>query len=523
VKELISHRTLLPAFERWATKVAFHDGEYHATFEQHGERVLRLADAMATQLGIQRDDRVAILAANGHEYMEIYHAGYLGAAILNPLNLRLAAKELQYILADSGTEVIFVDSTFAEHLAHSIEEVRDSLPLRHVVLIGGGDAPHDVRYEDLIEAGRPRIPSEPEEEDPVILMYTGGTTGRAKGVVLDHRAEQLNVYHIGSAMGFNDIRVYLHQTPMFHAASMAALLGIPAAGGTSVFVPFFDPSRVMDLIERYQVNWTTMVPTMIAMLIDHPEFRADRLGSLRDLVYGASPMPAGLLQRITATLPGTSLWQGYGMTEASSVLSFLTDQDHRIGGPRLRSAGRPVLGVTLSILDPDGNPVKTGTDGEVCARSGNLMQEYWHQPDATAEAFRGGWYHTGDAGHLDADGYLYLVDRVKDMIVSGGENVYSIEVENAISSHPAIAQVAVIGVPDDTWGERVHAVVVLRPGASVTEHELVDHARESIAGYKVPRSIEFRHDPLPLSGAMKPLKRQLREEHLRNTALNAAG
>ena len=249
---------------------------------------------------------------------------------------------------------------FAEHLARSIDEGRATLPLRHVVLIGDGDAPHDVRYEDLIDSGEPRVPPEPEEDDPVVLMYTGGTTGRSKGVLLDQRAEQLNVYHIGLAMGFRDSRVYLHQTPMFHAASMAALLGIPAAGGTSVFVPGFDPAPVMDLIERYQVNWTTMVPTMIAMLLDHPEFHPDRLGSLQDLVYGASPMPASLLDRITTMLPGTSLWQGYGMTEASSVLTLLTDEDHRRGGPRLRSAGLPVLGVTLRIVDREGNPVKTG-------------------------------------------------------------------------------------------------------------------------------------------------------------------
>jgi acyl-CoA synthetase (AMP-forming)/AMP-acid ligase II len=249
------------------------------------------------------------------------------------------------------------------------------------------------------------------------------------------------------------------------------------------------------------------------MLFDHHDFVPERLASLRDLVYGASPMPAGLLERVLTMLPRTGVWQGYGMTECSTVLTFLTDQDHRHGGPRLRSAGRPILGVTLSIQDESGTKVGPNENGEVCARAGNFMREYWRRPDETGAAFRDGWYHTGDAGHLDADGYLYLVDRVKDMIVTGGENVYSIEVENAMSSHPAVEQVVVIGIPHPVWGEQVHAVVVLRPGMTATVEELQEHARISIAGYKVPKSIEFRSEPLPLSGALKPLKRELRRAY----------
>jgi long-chain acyl-CoA synthetase len=323
----------------------------------------------------------------------------------------------------------------------------------------------------------------------------------------------LNLYHIGMSVGFSDTRCYLHQTPMFHAASMGAVLGIPITGGTSVFVPLFEPSQVMDLIEQYQVDWTVMVPTMIAMVFDHPAFSPERLASLKDLVYGASPMPAGLLARVFAQLPGTGIWQGYGMTECSSVLTFLTNEDHVIGGPRLRSAGRPTTGVNLSIQDKDGRILSAGVDGEVCARAGNLMQGYWNRPKESAEAFRGGWYHTGDEGHFDADGYVYLVDRVNDMIVSGGENVYSIEVENAISTHPAVEQVAVIGIPHPTWGEQVHAIVVLRPGCTASAEELQQHTRATIANYKVPKSVEFRTEPLPLSGALKPLKRELRQPY----------
>jgi acyl-CoA synthetase (AMP-forming)/AMP-acid ligase II len=222
-------------------------------------------------------------------------------------------------------------------------------------------------------------------------------------------------------------------------------------------------------------------------------------------------MPSALLDRVMSAFPDINLWQGYGMTECSSILTMLTAADHRRGGEVLRSAGRPVVGVGVSVRRSDNTIAATGEDGEICARGGNFMREYWRRPDQTAAAFRDGWYRTGDAGHLDEAGYLYLVDRVKDMIITGGENVYSIEVENAISTHPAVDQVAVIGVPHDVWGEQVHAIVVLRPGSTATEAEIKDHARTTIAGFKVPKSVEFRSEPIPLSGALKPLKRELRQ------------
>ncbi len=513
MKELVFHRLFLPAIERWPDRVGFHDGTYHGTFQHHGDRVFRLAHAMKHQLGLGSTDRFAVMSCNSHQYLELFHAGFLGAGIINPLNLRLAGRELQHILRDSGTMVVFVDEIFADHFARNIAEVRSELPLRHVVLIGDGDFPHDFRYEDLIASGEPVIPTEPDETDPVVLMYTGGTTGVAKGVLLDQRAEVLNLYHIGMTLGFGEQRVYLHQTPMFHAASMGGIVGIPATGGSSVFVPLFEPEQVMQAIEDYCVDWTMMVPTMIALMMNHPEFHPERLDSLRDLVYGASPMPASLIDRVIAAFPHLSLWQGYGMTECSSVLTFLTAADHRRGGSILRSAGRPALGVTVSVRRQDDREAATNEDGEIWARGGNFMREYWGQPDVTVDAFRDGWYRTGDAGHLDAEGYLYLVDRINDMIVTGGENVYSIEVEHAMSSHPAVEQVAVIGIPHSVWGEQVHTIVVLRPGFSASEDELKSHVRLTLAGYKVPKSIEFRTEPIPLSGALKPLKRELRKTY----------
>lgn len=517
MKELVGGQILLPAWDRWASTVALHDGDYHSDYAHHGNRVLRLADAMHKELGLERSDPFAVLSANSHQYLELFHAAFLGAGIINPLNLRLAPRELQIILADSEAEVIFVDELFADHLMRAIAPVRSDLPLRKVVLIGGGDHECDVAYSELIELGHPKLPDAPEETDPVVLMYTGGTTGLPKGAVLDQRAEMLNLYHIAMTVDLDPGRVYLHQIPMFHAASMAGILGIPSIGGISVFQPLFEPEAVMRLTEEYSVDWTTVVPTMIAMILHHPEFRPERFASMRDIIYGASPMPPGLLDRLRKSLPHIALWQGYGMTECSSVLTVLTDADHAAGGARLRSAGRSVLGVQLSIQDRGGNVLHAHEDGEVCARSGNFFREYWHRPKETEAAMHGGWYHTGDIGHLDEEGYLYLVDRSNDMIVSGGENVYSIEVENAISTHPAVAEVAVIGIPSETWGEQVHAIVVLHPGATVTAKELQEHAHQTIAGYKVPKSIELASEPLPLSGALKPLKRELRRQHIART------
>ena len=505
MRELVYHRHLLPAVERDPEKVAVIDGAYAATFEEHLERVQRTAGALRS-IGVGRADRFAVMALNSHQFLELYHAAFLGAGVVNPLNLRLAAKELAFILADSGTKVCFTDAFFAPVIA----QVRDEVGLERVVMIGDGDAPHDDDYEELLAAASPVMPDEPEEDDPVILMYTGGTTGTPKGVLLDQRAELLNLYHVAMAWRISSDEVYLHQTPMFHAASMGGIVGVPAEGGTSVIVGLFDPVAVMDTIEQHQVTMTVMVPTMIGMLMHHEAFRPERLASLRTLTYGASPMPGALLDRVLAAFPTLDILQGYGMTESSAVLTVLGAEEHRAGGARLRSAGRALHGVSLSIQDAAGNPVGSGVTGEVCARGGNFMREYWHQPQATAEVFRGGWYHTGDAGYLDDRGYLFLVDRVKDMIVTGGENVYSVEVENAIASHPDVAQVAVIGIPDEKWGECVHAIVVPRAGTHPTEADIIAHARLSIAGYKVPKSVEIRTEPLPLSGALKILKKDLR-------------
>jgi long-chain acyl-CoA synthetase len=506
MRELVYHRLLLPMAERHAGRTATIDGAFTSTYGEHADRTLRLTNALRTSLGLAASDRFAVMALNSHEYLELYHAAFLGGGVINPLNLRLAPKELEFIAHDSATRVCFVDRAFAP----LVERIRASTAIEQVVLIGDGDVAHDVTYDDLLAGAAPELVDTPSEDDAVILMYTGGTTGLPKGVVIDQRAATVNTYKIASRWPFASDEVYLHQTPMFHAASFGGVLTVPAIAAVTTFVPMFDPGAVLDTIERCGVTTSVMVPTMIQMMLEHPAFRPERLASLRSLTYGASPMPAPVLERLRAEIPGVDLYQGYGMTESCAVLTCLRPEDHARGGDVLRSAGRALLGTTITIQDETGNILPPGEVGEVCARADNFMREYWNRPAETAEAFRGGWYHSGDAGRLDAEGYVYLVDRVKDMIVTGGENVYSTEVENAVASHPAVAQVAVIGIPSEQWGEAVHAIVVLHPDHSATEDELREWSRERIAGFKVPKSIEFRTEPLPLSGALKVLKRELR-------------
>jgi long-chain acyl-CoA synthetase len=475
---------------------------------------------MRSVLGLRPGDRFAVLAANSHEYMELYHAAMFGAAIINPLNIRLAPSELAYVLNDSGSKVVFTDGLFASLLDRARGEGAN---VDTVVVIGGesdsgigGGSNAVIGYEDLVAAGRPITPAEPEEDDPAVLMYTGGTTGFPKGVLLQQRAQVLNVYHVFSELGLREERRFLFQSPMFHAALVAGVLGIPASGATSVTIPLFDSELVLRVIEEQQIDTTMVVPVMLSMLEQAEGFSPERLRSLRQLVYGAAPISEALISRWLEMLPDTDFLQGYGMTEAASVLTFLGPKDHREGGSALTSAGRPIFGIDVRVTDARGETLPRGETGEVCARGGNFMREYWKKRKESEAVFRDGWYRTGDMGFFDDQNLLHVTDRLTDMIVTGGENVYSTEVENAVASHPAVQEVAVIGIPSDSWGEAVHAIVVLTEDGKVTAEELIEYARKSLSGFKVPKSVEFQDGPLPISGAFKPLKRELRRQYWEN-------
>ncbi|CAN5707805.1 long-chain fatty acid--CoA ligase [soil metagenome] len=506
--ELIYPRLLLTAAERRSDRPTFVDDD--GTTEllaDHVDRSLRLADAHRTRFGLGRDDRFAVLAGNSRHYVNLWHTAFLGGGVVNPLNNRLAPRELGVILADSGSKVLYVD---ADH-APVAEQLRAEVPaLETVVLIGDGDVAHDARYDDVVAAGSPRV-VDVAEDDLAVLMYTGGTTGRPKGVLHTQRSQTLNVYRLGFMFGFfTEASTFLNCTPMFHAGGVMGTMGMPCSGGTTVIHRSYDPARLIADCARYDVTHLGLVPTMIGMALNHPDFDPAAFASVRLIGYGASPMPSALLDHVMRVLPDVELTQTYGMTEASAVLTCLTPADHRAGGEALRSAGRALPGVAISVRSADGEPVPAGEVGEVWAKAGSFMVGYLDRPQETADVLVDGWYRSGDAGYLDERGYLFLVDRTKDMIVTGAENVYSLEVENAISTHPAVLQVAVIGIPSERWGEQVHAVVVTRPGMTVSNDEIIAHAKQSIAGFKAPKSVDVRTDPLPLSGAMKVLKRELR-------------
>lgn len=507
MRELVYSRLLAAAVERHASRVMVSDGDHSATWAEHWERTVALATALRDELRIGRSDRFAVLSLNSHRYVELYGAAFLGAGMINPLNTRLSAAEIEYILADSGTNLVFVDGPCASLLGEGVVE---RLNLRLVHLSDRADGGND--YEDLLQTvARPQLPADPDEDDAVVLMYTGGTTGLPKGVVHTQRAQALNLYHLQIGYPFDDSSVMLLVVPLFHAGGLSGSLLAPVMGAPLVVQPGFDPQRVVEAVDAHQVTHMGAVPTMLGMLLRSDAFEPHRLRSLRRVLCGGSPLPLSLIEEIEAALPELRIIQGYGMTEAGLLVSALS-ASQRDGENRLRSVGQPVLGVDVQIQGPDGAPLERGCTGEICIRGGNLMSHYWNQPAATADAMRGGWYHSGDAGYFDDDGYLFIADRVKDMIITGGENVYPAEVENVIAGHPAVAQVAVIGVPHEIWGEAVHAVVVPRPGIDVTVEEIILYARERIAGYKAPKSVEFR-DALPLSGFMKPLKRELREDY----------
>jgi acyl-CoA synthetase (AMP-forming)/AMP-acid ligase II len=483
-------------------------GDRTRTVREVADRVAALAGALRA-LGVGDGDRVAMLSQNSDYYSEYLLAVPWANAVLNPVNVRWSAAEIAYSLADSETALLIVDEAFAPLLPDLLAAYSG---LKAVLHCGTSTPAGALSYEQVIAEAVP-IPDARRGGDALAgLFYTGGTTGFPKGVMLSHA----NL--ISSALGaaasgyvFKPGGTYLHAAPMFHLADLAGWTAQMMLGGTHVMVPGFAPVPVMEAIQAHGVTDAILVPAMIQMLVDHPDVAKYDLSSLERILFGASPITEAVLQRAMSTLPKVEFAQAFGMTELSPIATLLGPEEHRAGN-RLRSAGRAAPHTEVQIVDGDGNEVPRGSVGEIAVRGGNVMQGYWQKPEATAEALRDGWMHTGDGAFMDDDGYVFIVDRLKDMIVSGGENVYSYEVENAIAGHPCVAASAVIGVPDEEWGERVHAVIVLQPGHSLTLDELRAHTKTRIAGYKAPRSVEFV-DALPVSGAGKILKRELRAKY----------
>jgi long-chain acyl-CoA synthetase len=500
-------QTLRRAVQQQADGIATIYKNRRQSWREFERRVARLAAGLQA-LGFERGSRIAILSLNSDRYLEYFYAVPWAGAALNPVNIRLAPPEIAYSLNDSGSSILFVDDAFSAMLP-KLRPLLESV--EHVVFMGDGDVPEGcVGYESLITGSDPARDLSEGGDELAGLFYTGGTTGRSKGVMLSHDNLVFNALNVVSEMGYGHDTVYMHAGPMFHLADMASTFAVTLAGGTHGIVPRFDVNDVLAFIEREKVTHTLLVPTMINLLASSGKIKDFDVSSVKRMLYGASPMPEAVLISAMKQMPEARFAQGYGQTEASPIITALPPEYHIPGNEKLRSAGRAALGVEVAILDKSDVELPRGEVGEICAKGPNVMLGYWGMEKASAETLRNGWLHTGDLGYMDEDGFVYIVDRSKDMIISGGENIFSVEVEGAIYNHPAVQECAVIGIPHDEWGETVHAIVVLHQGHTLTEDELLAHCRALIAGYKLPRSIEFRGEPLPVSGAGKILKNELR-------------
>ncbi|MEM5316923.1 long-chain-fatty-acid--CoA ligase [Paraburkholderia sp. JHI869] len=477
-------------------------------YDEFCARVARLAGALHAA-GLAAGERVGVLALNSDRYLETCMAVWWGGGVLNPVNIRWSVPEIVYSLDDCDTGILFIDDQFVP-MAAAIRKTAKREPT--FIYMGEGETPVGMQsYESLIAGHEPVEDAWRGYEDLAIVMYTGGTTGFPKGVIQSHRNIWSGcIQRIAEAPPVRNGRS-LHAAPLFHMAALSRALNQFIAGETHVIIPVFNASEVLETIERERVTEIGLVPTMIQALIDHPEFGKRDVSSVKRLVYGASPIVAAVLERTMAVLPGVEFSQSYGLTEAM-VVTTNPPENHgeagRASGLSL-SVGRAAWGTSVKVVDEAGNEVPRGVVGEIVIRGPSVTRGYWNKPQETAGTLRDGWLHTGDGAWMNEAGYLFIVDRMKDMIVSGGENVYSAEVESAIGRHPAVAMCAVIGIPSETWGETVHAIVVPRPGEPVSEGDIREHCRTLIANYKCPKSIEFR-TAMPLSGAGKILKRDLR-------------
>ncbi|MBW2498683.1 MAG: long-chain-fatty-acid--CoA ligase [Deltaproteobacteria bacterium] len=489
---------LIRAEQCFGDQPAVVDGQTRLDFATLVDRCRRLAGAI--QAGSERGDRIAVLAANSHRVLEAYLATPASGRLYVPLNTRLAEPELAYALEDSGARLLLTDRGEGElgSLADRVERVISL----------------DDDYEQWI-AGAPAVElGEGVDEDDVAgLFYTGGTTGQAKGVMLTHRNKLADTLHLETCVRLTADDTWLVMSPMHHAAGTFHALLCVWLGARQVFVPAFEAGPVLDAIEREGVTIVFGVPAMLAALVDEQAARPRDTSRLRLMGYGAAPASSTLLARFHERFPTTELVSMYGATELGPMGTALEHMERYIGSDRVRSGGRPLAGVRIRVVGEEGKDLAIGEVGEVIARGPNVMKGYWKKPEQTASVMRDGWYHTGDLGFFDAAGCLHLVDRAKDMIVSGGENVYSTEVEEALYQHPEVAECAVFGVPDTKWGEAVHAVVVPRENAHLDEAALRTHCRGLLGGYKIPKAIEIRETPLPRSAAGKVLKRELRAPH----------
>jgi len=506
------------AVQLFGRKIGVVDGDRRFTYAAFGERCDRLANALLT-LGVGRGDRVAVLSCNSHPLLEAYFGVLEAGGVLLPLNIRLAPAELARILSHSGARVLLVDEMFAEVATELEARLDHSLEL---VWIGAPPAGRgEARYEELLARASSAPPPTPtiDEDDVAELFYTSGTTGEPRGVMLTHRNLYLHALSFLVTFRAAEPDVQLHTIALFHVNGWGTPQALTAVGARHVLVRGFDPAEVLRLIEQERVTRFFAVPTMLNMLLEHPDLTRRDLSSLELINTGGAPTPPEMVLRAERRF-GCAVIGGYGLTETSPIITFAADKsyveevDEETRARRRASTGLPLLGTELAVVDEAGRalPWDGKAVGEIAVRGNVVCAGYWQDPEATSAACRDGWFHTGDLATIDPEGYVLIVDRRKDIIVSGGENISSIEVEKVLYAHPAVLECAVIPVPDPRWGEVAMALLVLRPGASASADELDAFCRDHLAGYKVPKRFELL-DELPKGGTGKVLKRALRERY----------
>lgn len=495
----------------WGERVAMIDDDRQLTWKQFEERIAAAAGVLDAR-GIRRGDRFALVAQNSVRHAELMHAGFRIGAVPVPINYRLATREIQAILEDSGSNLLIVDRAFSQLLDDSKLASWQERSLRI-------DGPFDVaacRYEAELSSATQLGCAALEEEEDALLLYTGGTTGRSKGVRLSHRNLATVALQNAAALAPRCDDIYLHVAPMFHSADLLGNAYL-ACGAAHRYLAKPTARLVLETIEASKITATVLPPTILVLALQDEQFSSFDLSSLRTLVFGSAPMPRSWILAARDAIPSMDLWQGYGLTETSQMLTLdrvprRSETAATGNGDRVCSAGRALIGTDLRILDDDGREQPAGAVGEVVVRGPQIAKGYLNMPEESARQFRGNWFHTGDLGCVDSSGYLLLFDRKKDMVITGGENVYSFEVEEALVQHPDVIEAAVFGVPDDVYGESLMAVLVPRDGASVSEDVVIEHCRHLIGGYKIPRRIVFT-DELPKNSMGKIMKSALRDRY----------
>ena len=505
----------------YGQKIGLIDKGQNFSYRELNARVNRLANGLI-RLGLEKGSRVAVMANNCHEFVETYFGIAKAGLVIVPVSTRLSPGEVCYIVDHSDSLVLIYQEEFEEE----IDQIKKGIPqVKYFLCIGNGAESGREDYESFLQGSSEDEPNEQfskKENDMVMIMYTSGATGKPKGVMTSHRNILANTVTLSFELRIVPEDVTLLVMPLYHNGGLWPMMVHFYRGGRVILLQRFDVEEVLALVQKEKVTFLNLVPTTLIRLISHADLEKYNLDSLRTIMYAGAPIALSKIQEAMRKLGEHRFYTGLGCTEASGSVLSLPNRDHALKGPmfeKLSSVGRDSINVEVRVVDAQGRDVKSGEVGEIVARGDNIALGYWKLPSETAETFKDGWLYTGDMAKVDSDGYVYIVDRKKDMIISGGENISSKEVEEVIFRHRAVQEVAVIGVPDDEWGESIKALVVLKPGMMATEKEIIDFCMDSLSSFKKPKSVEFL-DKLPKNSTDKVLKTELRKKYWRGRERN---